>query len=135
MAAVTFSVANSAQISSRDFMVRHHKQDQPVGDRRSTPEETNQFFHDLGAEIGDVGRVLAGGVDHLVASATNRAASEQQVWSIFCKIRIQTRSEGQGFVSISLRQKKCIIIQTFYQPQGWSTCAAGTGGGEEGEDF
>lgn len=59
-------------------MVRHHKQDQPVGDRRSTPEETNQFFHDLGAEIGDVGRVLAGGVDHLVASATNRAASEQQ---------------------------------------------------------
>jgi len=78
MAALTFSVANSAQISSRDFMVRHHKQDQPVGDRRSTPEETNQFFHDLGAEIGDVGRVLAGGVDHLVASATNRAASEQQ---------------------------------------------------------
>ena len=114
MAAVTFSVANSAQISSRDFMVRHHKQDQPVGDRRSTPEETNQFFHDLGAEIGDVGRVIAGGVDHLVASATNRAASEQQVWSIFCKIncKIQTRSEGQGFVSISWRQKKC-IIQTF----------------------
>ena len=89
MAAVTLSVANSAQISSRDFMVRHHKQDQPVGDRRSTPEETNQFFHDLGAEIGDVGRVLAGGVDHLVASATNRAASEQQVWSIFCKIKLQ----------------------------------------------
>ena len=97
MAALTFSVANSAQISSRDFMVRHHKQDQPVGDRRSTPEETNQFFHDLGAEIGDVGRVLAGGVDHLVASATNRAASEQQVWSIFA-----FRMEGQGVLRFLL---------------------------------
>ena len=108
MAAVTFSVANSAQISSRDFMVRHHKQDQPVGDRRSTPEETNQFFHDLGAEIGDVGRVLAGGVDHLVASATNRAASEQQVWSIFCKIELQNPDSFRR-----IGDAKEVHIQTF----------------------
>ena len=40
----------------------------PVGDRRSTPEETNAFFHSLGKEVGDVGRVVAGGFNHLVAS-------------------------------------------------------------------
>ena len=45
----------------------------PVGDRRATPEETNAFFHSLGKEVGDVGRVVAGGFNHLVTGGPGRA--------------------------------------------------------------